>query len=120
MQTNIPGRIVQDDERGFRLVPHVGSVSTRIFTGNVVLKKLTDRRIEHYRKLGKYGPVEVPAATGPRCRECQGTKGVKRCDFVYLPRAGYYCALCRDRYRRERDQERELSRRVRERRRQYE
>lgn len=94
---------------------------SRIFTGNVVGKALTDRKITEYQRAGKYGgTIVLPVATGPRCTGCQGTKGVRRINYSYMPKAGHWCVHCRDRYKKEREQEKKLAALVKERRRSYE
>lgn len=91
---------------------HVTSPS-RIFNGNVVGKRLTNRRIEHYRVEGYYGGTMLLPTTGPRCCQCQGTKNVKRREYNYLPKDGFYCEVCIDQHRASRDKQKELSARIR-------
>lgn len=92
----------------------VGSGS-KMFSGNVVGKNLTDRRIAKYQAEGKYGTplFKAPEKTGARCQKCNGTKEVKHRDWSYLPSPGYYCSVCVDQFRKVRDKERELAARIR-------
>lgn len=89
------------------------SSPSRVFSGNVVGKKLTDRKIEHYRSEGHYAQMlSLPKKTGSRCR-CGSSKNVKHLTYGYLPSDGYWCEVCIDRFRKERDRARELSARIR-------
>lgn len=86
-------------------------------------KPLTDRRIKFYQSQGRLGGgsiMTLPPVTGPRCCSCQGVSNVKRRDYSYLPKAGYWCELCLERERNSRDKDKELARLVKERRRSYE
>lgn len=79
-------------------------------------KVLTNRKINEYALLGRYGPqqaekarAKVTARTGVvyRC-ECGRLEGVRFLKFAYLPKPAWYCKVCLSAYQKQRDQEEEL------------
>lgn len=86
-----------------------------MFSGNVIGKALTDRRITYYQALGLLNGngLVLPPITGPQCLLCPRTKNVRHRVVSFLP-CGNYCEICYTKARESRDREQELARRVRE------
>ncbi len=85
-------------------------------------KQLTNSTIAKHQRAGWYGPVMKENAlkgykpTGGlvfRCT-CGEREGLRYLTYSYLNRPGYICPRCLNAIRKERDQEKELARRVRE------
>lgn len=76
-------------------------------------KPLTDRRISALMKAGYYGKefiIPGKICESPGC----GRDTTRLVGYAYLPKKGYYCDVCLDRYREEHKQELELRRKIRE------
>lgn len=120
MSTHLPGRIYRDDANRFYLEPSIRSTSA---FDNVVGKPLTNARINYYAREGRYGKDAQQRAVASVVRvngtvefcKCGAYINVRYMNYSYLPQPGYWCPKCRERWRAERDKEREYNRRLRDR-----
>lgn len=85
-------------------------------------KPLTNRRIADYQRQGYYGKAmqeqtlrvtrHLRESVVFRC-ECGVSEEVRFLRYAYLPKAGHYCPRCLAVYKRQRDLDAELNKRVR-------
>lgn len=101
--------------------PGGGTVPIRSTWKGETGKLLTNRKIAQYQREGWYGEAAKEMALKVsrvlrehavfRCK-CGVSEEVRFLTYSYLPQSGYYCPRCLAQYRRQRDLEQELKRRV--------